>query len=231
MKKRIAILSALLLMTGCTGNVTSPGSQPSQSSQISQTSQTSQPSQSSQTSQSEQSVTAPKESTPESSAQAEATAEPPSTEPVNTAEPPETMPTGELPGTGTAESLPVKAQYLEDVPELGEHDTFSQTDGTEVSESAVKVVFSAESTVSDFRLLSIAMQDIDENGIFTFSAEELYSQPELTPERPLEAGLVFLGDIPNNGISFTDADGNVKYFSVDMSGMDGSLILWEITVI
>jgi hypothetical protein len=141
------------------------------------------------------------------------------------------MPTGELPGTGTAESLPVKAQYLEDVPELGEHDTFSQTDGTEVSESAVKVVFSAESTVSDFRLLSIAMQDIDENGIFTFSAEELYSQPELTPERPLEADLVFLGDIPNNGISFTDTDGNVKYFSVDMSGMDGSLILWEITVI
>jgi len=141
------------------------------------------------------------------------------------------MPTGELPGTGTAESLPVKAQYLEDVPELGEHDTFSQADGTEVSESAVKVVFSAESTVSDFRLLSIAMQDIDENGIFTFSAEELYSQPELTPERPLEADLVFLGDIPNNGISFTDADGNVKYFSVDMSGMDGSLILWEITVI
>ena len=141
------------------------------------------------------------------------------------------MPTGELPGTGTAESLPVKAQYLEDVPELGEHDTFSQTDGTEVSESAVKVVFSAESTVSDFRLLSIAMQDIDENGIFTFSAEELYSQPELTPGRPLEADLVFLGDIPNNGISFTDADGNVKYFSVDMSGMDGSLILWEITVI
>lgn len=127
MKKRIAILSALLLMTGCTGNITSPGSQPSQSSQTSQTSQ------------SEQSGTAPKESTPESSAQAEATAEPPSTEPVKTAEPPETMPTGELPGTGTAESLPVKAQYLEDVPELGEHDTFSQTDGTEVSESAVKV--------------------------------------------------------------------------------------------
>ena len=131
MKKRIAILSALLLLTGCTGNVTSPVSQPSQSSQTSQTSQ------------SEQSGTAPKESTPESSAQAEATAEPPSTEPVNTAEPPETMPTGELPGTGTAESLPVKAQYLEDVPELGEHDTFSQTDGTEVSESAVKVVFAA----------------------------------------------------------------------------------------
>ena len=62
MKKRIAILSALLLMTGCTGNITSPGSQPSQSSQTSQTSQ------------SEQSGTAPKESTPESSAQAEATA-------------------------------------------------------------------------------------------------------------------------------------------------------------
>lgn len=210
MKKRIAILSALLLLTGCAGNVTSSGSQSSQSSQ---------------TSQSGQYGTAPEESAPES------TAEPPSTEPVNTAEPPEPMPTGELPGTETAESLPVKAQYLEDVPELGEHDTFSRTNGAEVSESAVKVVFTAESAVRDFKLLSIAMQDSEENGNFAFSAEELYSQPELTPERPLEAGLVFLGDIPNNGISFTDADGNVKYYAVDMSGRDGSLILWEITVV
>ena len=31
MKKRIAILSALLLLTGCTGNVTSPVSQPNAS--------------------------------------------------------------------------------------------------------------------------------------------------------------------------------------------------------
>ena len=216
MKKRIAILSALLLLTGCAGNVTSSESQASQSSQTSQTSQ------------SGQSGTAPEESAPESSAQPESTAEPPSTEPVNTAEP---MPTGELPGTETAGNLPVKAQYLEDVPELGEHDTFSQTDGAVDSESVVKVVFTADSAVSDFKLLSIAMQDSDENGNFAFSAEELYSQPELTPERPLEAGLVFLGDIPNNGISFTDADGNVKYYAVDMSGRDGSLILWEISVI
>lgn len=216
MKKRIAILSALLLLTGCAGNVTSSESQASQSSQTSQTSQ------------SGQSGTAPEESAPESSAQPESTAEPPSTEPVNTAEP---MPTGELPGTETAGNLPVKAQYLEDVPELGEHDTFSQTDGAVDSESVVKVVFTADSAVSDFKLLSIAMQDSEENGNFAFSAEELYSQSELTPERPLEAGLVFLGDIPNNGISFTDADGNVKYYAVDMSGRDGSLILWEISVI
>lgn len=219
MKKRIAILSALILLTGCAGNVTSSESQASQSSQTSQTSQ------------SEQSGTAPEESAPESSAQPESTAEPPSTEPVNTAEPPEPMPTGELPGTETAENLPVKAQYLEDVPELGDHDTFSLTNGAVDSESVVKVVFTAESAVRDFKLLSIAMQDSDENGNFAFSTEELYSQPELTPERPLEAGLVFLGDIPNNGISFTDADGNVKYYAVDMSGRDGSLILWEITVV
>ncbi len=216
MKKRIAILSALLLLTGCAGNVTSSESQASQSSQTSQTSQ------------SGQSGTAPEESAPESSAQPESTAEPPSTEPVNTAEP---MPTGELPGTETAGNLPVKAQYLEDVPELGDHDTFSLTNGAVDSESVVKVVFTAESAVRDFKLLSIAMQDSDENGNFAFSAEELYSQSELTPERPLEAGLVFLGDIPNNGISFTDADGNVKYYAVDMSGRDGSLILWEITVV
>lgn len=41
------------------------------------------------------------------------------------------------------------------------------------------------------------------------------------------AGLEFPGDMPSNGISYVDADGVTRNFAVDMSGMDGSLFLWE----
>lgn len=205
MKKNIALITAIMLLTGCTNNTGSVVSTSApESSTASQTTQ--------QTTQSD--VT---------SSQPDDTAEPPSTEPVNTAEP---LPTEEVSGADSTAVIPVKAQYLEDVSDLGEHDEFSIND----EELTVKVVFTADTVVTDFRVLSISMQDYDDEGNFTFAVEDMYTQPELTPERPLEAGLVFLGDIPNNGIAFTAPDGNTKYYTVDMSGRDGSLFLWEISV-
>lgn len=202
MKKDIAMIAAIILLTGCAGS-TGSNSAP-ESSAVSQTTQ--------QTTQSDVTSSEPDD-----------TAEPPSTEPVNTAE---TLPTEEASVADSTAVIPVKAQYLEDVSDLGEHDEFNVND----DEQTVKVVFTADTTVTDFRVLSISMQDYDDEGNFAFAVEEMYTQPELTPDRPLEAGLVFLGDIPNNGIAFTDPDGNTKYYAVDMSGRDGSLFLWEISV-
>lgn len=207
MKRNIAILTLLLLLTGCSSqaaeSLTTSGTSPEQTAQ--------------------ESISPPEQTSSEASAEISLpTAEPPSTEPTVTPEPDTTGETSE------DVSIPVKAHYLEDVPELAEHDEFNVTEDS----SVVKVVFTADSAVTDFRVLSIAMQDYDDSsGKTTFAAEEMYSQSELTPERPLEAGLVFLGDIPNNGISFTGADGVVKYYAVDMSGRDGSLFLWEISVV
>lgn len=195
MKKNIAMIAAIILLTGCAGSNSAP-----ESNAVSQTTQSD--------------VT---------SSESDDTAEPPSTEPVNTAE---TLPTEEASVADSMAVIPVKAQYLEDVSDLGEHDEFNIND----DEQTVKVVFTADTTVTDFRVLSISMQDYDDEGNFAFAVEEMYTQPELTPARPLEAGLVFLGDIPNNGIAFTDPDGNTKYYAVDMSGRDGSLFLWEISV-
>lgn len=197
MKKKIAILASMLLLTGCGAGNSAPESSAADSeSSVQTTLTTSEPGTAS---------------------------EPPSTEPQLTAEP---VPTVEATGEESAEKLPVKAQYIWEVPELGGHDEYDPNDYA----LTVQVVFTAESTVTDFKLLSISMQDYDDAGNFAFAAEEVYSQPELTPERPLVAGMEFLGDIPNNGISFTDADGNVKYYAVDMSGRDSSLFLWEISI-
>lgn len=93
--------------------------------------------------------------------------------------------------------------------------------------TGVRVLFTADKTVTDFRILFLTCETIDDDGNLTFSVEEVYSQPELTPDRPLVAGLEFIGDMPNNGISYVDADGTSHSFAVDMSGMDGSLYLWE----
>ena len=198
MKKKIAILASMLLLTGCGAGNSAPESSAADSESSAQTTLT--------------------------TSEPGTASEPPSTEPEFTAEP---VPVVEFTVEESAEDFAVKAQYIWEVPELGGHDEYGLNDNT----LTVEVVFTAESTVTDFKLLSISMQDYDDAGNFTFAAEEVYSQPELTPERPLVAGMEFLGDIPNNGISFTDADGNVKYYAVDMSGRDSSLFLLEISVV
>ena len=93
--------------------------------------------------------------------------------------------------------------------------------------AGVRVLFTTNKTVSDFKILHLTCETIDDDGNITFAVEETYSQPELTPDRPLVAGLEFPGDMPSNGISYVDADGVTRNFAVDMSGMDGSLFLWE----
>lgn len=206
MKKNIALLTAMLLLTGCTWKFSAPVS--IDNSSVTTTAP--------QTEKTTTSCTTASES--------ETSAEPLGTEPIFTAE---TTPTEESDGAEKPEGLPVRVQFLEDAQITGEFDEFNPID----DESAVKVVFTTEKTVTDFKVLSISMQDNDDSGSFTFSAEELYSMPELTPDRPLEAGMQFIGTVPNNGIAFIDPNGEVKYFAVDMSGRDGSLFLCEIRVV
>ena len=208
MKRKIAILAAVMLLTGCTGGKSLPESSSQQTTTSAADDNSSQSQTEASAGDSTESPAVEPEKTTEQSATSEYAATSESTE-------------------VTTQGLPVKVQFVEDYGAIGGHDEFNLND----DEMTVKVVFSTESTVTDFRVLSISMQDYDDSGNFTFVAEELFTLAELTPERPLEAGLQFIGTIPNNGISFVDPDGNTKYYAVDMSGRDGSLFLWEITVV
>lgn len=208
MKRKIAILAAVMLLTGCAGGKTLPESSSQQTTTSAADDNSSQSQTEASAGDSTESPTVEPEKTTEQSATSEYAATSESTE-------------------VTTQGLPVKVQFVEDYGAIGGHDEFNLND----DEMTVKVVFSTESTVTDFRVLSISMQDYDDSGNFTFASEELFTLAELTPERPLEAGLQFIGTIPNNGISFVDPDGNTKYYAVDMSGRDGSLFLWEITVV
>ena len=91
-------------------------------------------------------------------------------------------------------------------------------------EFSTEIAFCPTRDLRNFKFLSIAWQDFNEDGAF-FSAEELYSLGALTPERPLLVQTSFPGDMPTTGISYTDADGVTQYYSVSESGYDGSLVL------
>ena len=101
------------------------------------------------------------------------------------------------------------------------------------SEYQVKVVFTTDIPVKDFRFLSLTWVDMDESGMMEFETEDLYTWEELSPQRPLVVGMTFVGSIPDRGIAYVDADGTTKYYSIGMSGQGSDeeaepLVLLEI---
>ena len=59
----------------------------------------------------------------------------------------------------------------------------------------------------------------DEGDRISFAEDELlYSLDELSPEKPFAVSLIFLGLIPNRGISFTDENNITRYFTISLSG-------------
>lgn len=123
-----------------------------------------------------------------------------------------------------ADTAEVRAQWADDLPLAADGFEFF---ALSVSEYSSRVAFSTGTAVRDFKVLALTFEDADENGNVVFSTEPLYSLEELTPERPLVVQMEFPGDIPSHGVSYTDADGAMRRFSVGISGMDGSLILSE----
>lgn len=122
--------------------------------------------------------------------------------------------------TPEAEPSRVYAAFLEG-DELPTHcDVFVAYD----SEYAVKIVYTSDGTVTDFCVLSLMMTDF-KDGKPVYEEKELYRQEQLTPDCPLVVTLTFVGDLPNNGISYVDSAGETHRFSVSTSGEDGSLIL------
>lgn len=225
MKKKTSILAALaaftILFTGCAGDKNSGSSSEPTSSETSgttsaaTTSDTAETTSQTTTQTTTQDTSAPAEPTEESSQPDIPTAEPSSEE--------STVPPGEeiLPPAKPGDTVTV--DYAQ-----GDYADYTFVEfNVTGEESQVRVLFTASAAVTDFKVLSLTCEDIDENGNISFSVQECYSQPELTPDCPLIVGMEFFGSIPNNGISYVDTDGVEKRFAVDMSGEDGSLYLWE----
>lgn len=121
----------------------------------------------------------------------------------------------------------VHAQWAEEVlTDLPDYEQFIQGMGEELP----LVCFSTEQTVADFKVLSLTFEAVDDDGNIRFAVEETYNHGTMTPEEPLLVRMELMGTIPNNGISYVDENGATRYFAIDVSGYDGSLLLTEFTL-
>ncbi len=91
------------------------------------------------------------------------------------------------------------------------------------SEYTTKLVFKANEKLTDVVFSAL---NYDMNGTY-YVEKELYTLPELNPDKPLVAGVVFYGDMTAYGISFKDDNGNEHNYAVLISGKDGSLVMNE----
>ena len=89
------------------------------------------------------------------------------------------------------------------------------------------VLFLADSPVTDFRILSLFVEDMTDNGSITFSSGTLCHLDVLSADCALVADLTFHGDLPCYGISYIDANGAFWRFAIEISGYDGSISLSE----
>ena len=125
-------------------------------------------------------------------------------------------------GFGQFRNIPIRAVWASEAGSTaGVRDTVVATS----DEDAAWVVFFTDETVSDFRLLELESGDISEDGLLIFNEQVIYSRDKLMAGESLRAALTFYGDIPNNGISFTDAQGLVHRYALSISGFDGTLEL------
>ena len=127
------------------------------------------------------------------------------------------------------EKQAVRVDYLADV--AAELDSYEKAadyfpefypEGTEFETT---VVFRSDAGVRDFKLLTLELRDVDDNGKAHFEAVTLFHLPSLKAGVPLAVPVSFPGDIPSTGFSYTDEEGTTHQFTLSMSGKDGSLVV------
>lgn len=102
--------------------------------------------------------------------------------------------------------------------------TGSDSYTADTSEYAMDLVFFTPSEVSEFKFNSLTPKNSDD-GEVTFDEKELYSLDRLVMDKAVTITMEFAGDTPGYGISYTDAEGNVRKYAICESGFDGSIYL------
>lgn len=121
-----------------------------------------------------------------------------------------------------AAALSVTASLVEDAQSAAEYHTCIIED----SEYTSWLIFHAREMLTDIRLVSL---ELTEEGFAI--GETLHALPELPPEQPLLAGVVFHGDMTTYGLRFTDDAGQQRLFAAYISGRNGMLVLEEWAVV
>ena len=116
----------------------------------------------------------------------------------------------------------IRAEYAGDT--LPDHNEFTADRG----EYAVKVLLTPNVPVKNFSFFSLTYEGMNETEPI-FSSVEPYRFADMKPEKPLLVTMTFGEAFPSYGFSYQDENGLHQY-GITQSGMDGSVILTEITV-
>lgn len=95
----------------------------------------------------------------------------------------------------------------------------------EWSQNEKAAVFTATGNITDFTFLSLRLESVSENGDAEYTVTEETAYGNLTQESKLVVPVTFLGDLPEYGISYIDSAGISQFFTLSISGKDGSLVL------
>lgn len=120
----------------------------------------------------------------------------------------------------------VKAEWADEVVlNSGKCDEFTIASLEE--ENRARIAFTVENDIKEFKLLAIELQSVDNDGNLQFDLEELYHYGDFSPKKALVGDVVFHGDTLEYGISYVDPEGMTRYYVLEVSGVDGSLIMTE----
>lgn len=117
----------------------------------------------------------------------------------------------------------VQGDWAEDA--LGDYSNYNEV-SVSSDEPVAQVLFSCDCAVKDFKVLGV--RAIPTESTVLYSTDDLFDCGELTPDCPLLLNMTFFGTLPYFGISYVDDSGETISYTINMSGMDGSVILDEI---
>lgn len=100
----------------------------------------------------------------------------------------------------------------------------------EPSEDGLSAVrLTVADTVTNLQLLNIVWLEMDDTGIPAFEEiKTVKTWDRFTPDDELMLMVEFTGEMPNNGVAFTDARGVRHRLVLDISGEDGRLYFWSL---
>lgn len=129
------------------------------------------------------------------------------------------------PGSGTAQDPAIRVAFADAalLASLTDYDQFDDYP----SDYQVRLAFTADGPVNDFRFLALTLRDAGADGAMHYDTEELYATDALAEGRPVVIGMTFAGDVPDRGVAYTDEAGVTRCFALALSGADGSPLLIE----
>ena len=123
---------------------------------------------------------------------------------------------------------------IDEADEMGEENMTDEATKTSYPVSAAwefedesMVRFSFNEPVSEFKVLAIEVTDVTEEGNLVYNSSVSFDGGSYDAGEALVIEIPFMGDIPNNAISYKDSDGIEHILFVSISGKDGSVTLSE----